>query len=106
MAKKSSQTAKEVPGLVDVSPEDQLAIFGDSIPAFYANRVAVSGSQHDARITFGRFGAPGTAAKYEVAVYLSYPTLKQTIANLVNLLGVYETQFGEVPIEPKAVAKK
>lgn len=101
MARKSQQvTALSERG--DLVGGEEEALYNDALPTVYANRLALTSTQHDVRIAFGRFKTPGLMPKYDIAVYLSYAAAKQLAETLTIALSAYEERFGEIVLEPKA----
>ena len=79
--------------------------FASAGTVYYSNVVNIVTSMHDVRMSFGKLGLTGEVGAYEAHVYMPLPAVKQLQQLLGRVITNYESQFGEIPIEPKATAK-
>ena len=86
-----------------IDPEVSAA-FEEEKPVYYSNNININTSLNDMRLSFGKSNPYGPS-HFDVHVYISLPTAKQLLAVLVNHIGNYEEQFGEVQPIPKDDAK-
>ena len=83
------------------------AAFEEGRPVFYANNIHVNTSLNDIRLAFGKRNPYGPSS-YDVHVYMSLPTAKQMVAIMIQHIGQYEQEFGEVQpiVQPVETGEK
>jgi Protein of unknown function (DUF3467) len=96
---------KEARSMTEPAVASTFVTFPQNLPSVYANQVNVIASIHDVRLEFGRHQPAGGVA-YDVAIYLSYPALKQTVTLLQNIIDQYERTIGPINVEVRPEASQ